>query len=74
MCKVALHLSAPTHSIASTHAPLCFILLPVVWSEIEIRQDRVDTVECIVSELLAIYSRIVEPDVNRQGAHSPSYV
>jgi tetratricopeptide (TPR) repeat protein len=38
-------------------------------TEIEIRQDRFDRAECIISELLGIYSKIAEPDVNDRVGH-----
>ena len=38
-------------------------------TEIEIRQGRFDMGECIVRELLGIYSKIAEPDVNDRVGH-----
>jgi tetratricopeptide (TPR) repeat protein len=38
-------------------------------TEIEIRQYRFDRAECIISELLDIYSKIAEPDVNDRVGH-----
>jgi tetratricopeptide (TPR) repeat protein len=38
-------------------------------TEIEIRQDRFDRAECIISELLGICSNIAEPDVNDRVGH-----
>jgi tetratricopeptide (TPR) repeat protein len=38
-------------------------------TEIEIRQHRFDRAECIISELLGIYSKIAEPDVNDKVGH-----
>jgi tetratricopeptide (TPR) repeat protein len=38
-------------------------------TEIEIRQDRFDRAECIISKLLGIYSKITELDVNDRVGH-----
>ena len=38
-------------------------------TEIEIRQERFDGAECIISELLGIYSKIAEPDVDDRVGH-----
>lgn len=37
--------------------------------EIEIRQEHLDRAECIISELLGIYSKIAEPDINERVGH-----
>jgi hypothetical protein len=37
--------------------------------EIKIRQEHLDRAECITSELLGIYSKIAEPDVNERVGH-----
>ena len=37
--------------------------------EIEIRQGHLDRAECLINELLDIYSRIAEPDINDRVGH-----
>lgn len=43
------------------------LLLSLV--EIEIREGRLERAECLTSELLGIYSRVAEPDVNDRVRH-----
>ena len=57
------------HAKACDKSSKIFKRLLLFLIEIEMRQNYFDTVECLISELLNIYNKIAELDINDRVNH-----